>query len=215
MTPSTRARSTLADVLARARASAVDGIWQAMPGIVTRYDAAAQIADVQPAVKVYYRDEDGEPVAETLPVVIDCPVVFPGAGAFALYFPITAGDSCLLLASSVAIDRWQSVGKVVDPGDPRRHSLGDMFVIPGLRSVKGALASHPAYMHVGRDSGPHIEIDGSEVRVRDGGTAVSLALKSDVQSLVTTFNAHTHPSNGSPPSTPASSPSGTTVLKGE
>lgn len=72
---------------------------------------------------------------------------------------------------------------------------------------------------LGSDGDVLVVTDGGAVEVRSrNGTAVALATKADVQSLVDTYNGHTHIETGATTETPlpeASSPEGTTILKGE
>lgn len=201
---------TLVDTAISAR---LDGVFTAMPGIITSYDASKQSATVQPAVWAAYENEQGDRVPERLPVVQAVPVVFPGAGGFRITFPVAKGDTCLLVFTNCSMDRWLATGGEQDPGDDRRHSIGDAVCIVGLRNFANPLSSAPTTtMSMGQDGGPTIEITGSEIHA--GGTE-PLVLRSE-------FLAHTHATAAlgapSPPITGAAGSSltfpGTSVLKG-
>lgn len=118
----------------------------AMPGRVESYDSAAQRASVQPLIQRVIEAEDGSRTAQSLPVINDVPVVFPGAGSFSITFPVTRGDTVLLVFSEFSIEKWREQGpsvvgtKVspVDPEDGRHHALSDCIAIPGLRSFNDA-----------------------------------------------------------------------------
>ena len=69
--------------------------------------------------------------AVSLPLLLDCPVVFPHAGGCSLTFPIKPGDECLVVFSCRAIDLWWQQGGVQPPAETRMHDLSDGFVIPG------------------------------------------------------------------------------------
>ena len=55
-------------------------LWTALPGIILSFDAAALTCEVQPAIQGKKRDEDGSITLVNLPILLDCPVVFPHAG---------------------------------------------------------------------------------------------------------------------------------------
>lgn len=125
----------LRDVLAAFLGGERNDINVAMPGRVESYDAATQRASVQPLIQAARVDEDGDRISETLPVVHEVPVVFPGCGAYSITFPIAKGDGVLLVFSQGALDRWLDRGGIVDPEDDRRHSINDAIAIPGLRAA--------------------------------------------------------------------------------
>lgn len=99
-----------------------------IPGIVVRFDAEKQIADIQPALKRKFSETQIEP----LPVVTNVPVVYPRSSNSIMYFPLNKGDSVLLLFAERSIDRWISQGGIVDPADVRKHHLSDGICVPGL-----------------------------------------------------------------------------------
>lgn len=107
------------------------GLWTALPGIVQSFDPAALTCEVQPAIQGKQRNEDGSIKVVNLPILLDCPVVFPHAGGCSLTFPIKPGDECLVVFSARAIDLWWQSGGVQPPVETRMHDLSDGFVIPG------------------------------------------------------------------------------------
>lgn len=106
-------------------------VWTVLPGIIQSFDAQALTCEVQPAIQGKQVLEDGTVVAVNLPILLDCPVVFPHAGGCSLTFPIKPGDECLVVFSARAIDFWWQLGGVQPPAEPRMHDLSDGFVIPG------------------------------------------------------------------------------------
>lgn len=113
----------------------------ALPGRVESYDAATQTCSVQPYVQDGIKDETGTRQAVRLPVVTSVPVVFPGAGAYSITWPLAVGDTVLLLFASSSIDRWLALGGEVDPIDDRRHHVTDAIAIAGLRALPDALGA--------------------------------------------------------------------------
>jgi Phage protein Gp138 N-terminal domain len=205
----------LATVITAATAAALKGARVALPARVETYDATTQKVSVQPLIFEGFNDETGTRQSERLPVIADVPVVFPGAGGFRVTFPVAVGDTVLLVFASSSIDRWLALGGEVDPLDDRRHHISDAIAIPGLRDFAHPLAAAPtSTMSLGKDGGPTIEISASDIKA--GGSQL-LALLSDISSLITTFNSHTHLASGgatSVPSAPAAAATGTAVLKG-
>ena len=117
------------------------GLWTAMPAIVKSFNVAKMTAEVQPTIQARVTGANGVPSWVTLPLLVDCPVVFPSGGGFALTFPIKDGDECLVVFASRCIDAWWQSSGVQAQADLRMHDLSDGFVIPGPRSVPRALAS--------------------------------------------------------------------------
>lgn len=99
-----------------------------LPGRIEKYDHTKQKASVKPLIKKQYRD--GE--VQSLPVIVNVPVVWPRSGGASLTFPVQAGDGVLLLFTERAMERWLSSGGEAVPGDPRKFDLSDAIAIPGL-----------------------------------------------------------------------------------
>lgn len=142
---------------------AFDGVqsalWTAMPGIVQSFDAAAMTCTVQPAISALVRNEAGEVSELALPLLLDCPVVFPGGGGCTLTFPIKEGDECLVVFGARCIDSWWQLGDVQGQAELRMHDLSDGFVLPGVRSQPRAF---------------DVDIDTAQLRSDDGEAYVSV-----------------------------------------
>ena len=155
----------------------------ALPARVESYDSVKQVVSVQPLTKEVSQDESGSPLVESLPIVNNVPVVFPGAGGYQLRFPVTVGDEVLLIFTDRSIDQWKSQGGEVDPIDLRRHNLTDAIAIPGLHNLT-------------QNKLQAIDVisDGT-VKLGSGAAqfvALANIVNSAFSSLVTTFNAHVH-----------------------
>ena len=100
----------------------------ALPGIITSYDAGSNRASVKPSGN--YKAKDGRAVP--YPVIYNAPVVFPtgSGGSAGVTFPIKSGDGCLIVFSDESLTGYLSGN--ANPGDPRKHSMNDAIVIPGL-----------------------------------------------------------------------------------
>jgi hypothetical protein len=157
--------------------SSLDSLYISLPGRVVRYDSATQQVDVQPIPKVRHVDENGTPVVQQLPVVPSVPVVFPGGGGFAVTFPITVGDTVLLVFSGVSIDKWLQSGSdaPVDPETYARHALADAVAIPGLRNFARPRPAPVANaVAIGAETGAQIHVGSSEVKLGGAGSAEAL-----------------------------------------
>jgi len=108
--------------------SAVGEIHTAIPGIIVKYDAEKQTADVQVAIKRL--TVDGEKII--VPPIRNVPIVFPRTASTSLTFPLAKDDSVLLIFSERPLDRWRQSGGLVDAGDHRFfHAYSDAFALPG------------------------------------------------------------------------------------
>lgn len=109
-------------------------IWTALPGIVQSYDPAKMTAEVQPAIQARVMQRDGTWQNVNLPLLVDCPVMFPGGGGFALTFPLAKGDEVLVVFGRNCIDAWWQQGGVQPQAELRMHDLSDGFALPRIWS---------------------------------------------------------------------------------
>lgn len=135
-------------------------IWTSLPGIIVSFDLEKQTAVVLPATKAKYRDPTGASKYVTMPLLVDCPVVFPSGGNVVLTFPIAAGDDCLVQFSCRCIDGWWQSGSVQVPPEFRMHDLSDGFVFVGPRSLPKTLQN--------------VSATTAQLRSKDGTTFVEL-----------------------------------------
>lgn len=127
--PRERMKDLFIAIMANQQAHEAD-IWTALPGIAQSFSAAEMTVSVQPAIKAQQRGPDGEWNYKQLPVLIHCPVLFPGGGGFVSTFPIAAGDEGLVVFASRCIDNWWVQGDVQTQADLRMHDLSDGFFLP-------------------------------------------------------------------------------------
>lgn len=111
-------------------------IWTTLPAIIDSFDSEAITCQVKPAVRLVQRLIDGTLQWIELPLLLDCPVVFPSGGGVTLTFPLIKGDECIVSFSSRCIDGWWQQGGVQNQPELRMHDLSDGFVIPGPKSQK-------------------------------------------------------------------------------
>jgi hypothetical protein len=128
-------------VMREAVKKARGGVWVALPGIIQSFDAETMTCTVQPATRARRKDETGDTQDAALPLLVDCPVQFPGGGGCSLTFPVATGDECLIIFSSRSVDAWWQSGEIQNQYGYRTHSLSDGFVLLGFRSLPRVLAN--------------------------------------------------------------------------
>lgn len=136
------------------------GLWTAIPGEIVSFDAARQTAEVQPTVQAEADAPDGSKSLVTLPLLLDCPVVFQRGGGAVFTFPIAPGDECLVVFSARCIDAWWQNGGVQPQAELRMHDLSDGFVFVGPASLPKAIGG--------------LSTTSAQLRSLDGLTSISL-----------------------------------------
>jgi hypothetical protein len=144
-----------------------------VPGIIKSFDAAKQTATVAVAFKalVYNQPQatNGQlqltPAVIDYPVLVDVPVFTHFGGKGCLTFPVSAGDTCLVVFSDRAIDGWFSTGATVPPTSSRMHDLSDGFAIVGIRPATNPVASFDT-------DGAALRYDDTKLKLKSGGAQV-------------------------------------------
>lgn len=146
----------------------------AAPGIIRAYNVGTNTATVQLAIREKINQMDGTTQDTDLPLLLDCPVMMPRGGGFALTFPVAAGDECLVVFADACIDSWWQSGGVQNQLEKRRHDLSDGIVIPGLWSQPNRLTIGEGIRLTATAGGASVALTASGVTLTIGG--VSLAL---------------------------------------
>lgn len=128
---------TLADLFLRMARSSSANSQHCLPAVVTRFDAAKQAVDAQPTIEQERQGEDGIVITETLPQVLNAPIMFYGSGDYRDTMPIAVGSVVILWFTSASLERWLTLGGRVAPRDARRHTLSDAVAYPGGHSFAG------------------------------------------------------------------------------
>ncbi len=185
-------------------------LWTALPGRVQSFDGSKQAADIEPLVHDTWEAEDGTSQTGSLPVIPSVPVCFPGSGGWRVTFPVSKGDTGLLVFCSRSIDRWLSEGGSVDPQDDRTHDLSDAVFIPGLTYF-----GHPIdpfkndRLTIGKVGGTqiHLKPSGTQVGTDDASqldwTVLGTPLKTFLSQLLTALNTINLPVSGATAGPPA------------
>jgi len=159
--------STLANLGSTIRAgieNRLKDLHTSMPGIISAFDPATQLASVQPAIRRVFKSEEADGVETLIPVdlplLINVPVHFVRGGGFSMTFPVAVGDECLLVFCERSIDEWYTFGGVRDPGARRFHALSDAIAFVGISSAPNAI--------------PSFATDGVEIKKDDGTAKITL-----------------------------------------
>lgn len=175
---------SLAGVLNAFKAQIFADLKVSCPAKVESFDAATQTVDVAPQIKDFYENEEGERIAVAIPIIRAVPLVFPGSGGMRITFPISRGDTVLLVFSDRALGEWISNGGDITPSDDRRHHITDAVAIPGIRAKSAAWSHDSAALTIGSN-------DGAEEWV-----ATAQRVLTELNKIVNAFNTHTHPVSG-------------------
>lgn len=149
-------------------------MWTATPAIVASFNEVEMTCVVQPTTRfkisrpaldtykseTMLKDPSGEYAWDQMPLLLDCPVVFPCGGGVTLTFPIKQGDEVLIVLASRCIDAWWQQGGIQNQAVLRMHDLSDGFVLPGVRSLPRVI--------------PNVNTTTAQFRTDDGQTFVEV-----------------------------------------
>jgi len=208
---------TDAEILTEAIESKLLDVHTALPGVIQKYDATTQTADIQIQLKRVLLNDNEELVSEDLPVLPNVPIAFPRSSNFFISFPLAAGDFVFVIFSELSLDVWRSKGSLCSPGDARRHSLTGGVAIPCLYPNSVALSNaHASDMVLGEDgvdnnrvhikSGGAVEVTSNATALADDFVAMAAKVLTELEKVESAFNGHVHMTAGtgtpSPPVDP-------------
>lgn len=136
-------------------------MWTALPATVDSFNSGAVTCVVQPTIQAQIWQPDGTWVDTTMPLCLDCPVMYPGGGGFVFTFPLAKGDEGLLIFSARCIDAWWQNGGIQKQAELRMHDLSDGFFLP-----TGGM-SQP-------NIPDNISADSAQMRTKDGTSFIDL-----------------------------------------
>jgi len=148
-------------------------VWTALPGTITAFDAVHMTCEVRPGIQARVSSADGTEAWVEMPLLLDVPVLFPGAGGYTLTFPVVAGDEVLVVFASRCIDAWWQSGGVQQQLELRMHDLSDGFAILGARNQTRTLSPvvNSGGMQLRNDAGTSVvELTASHIGVTTAGT---------------------------------------------
>ena len=139
-------------------------LWTSMPGIVQSFDPVTCSCTVQLSIQAKVENVDtGDYSWTNIPLLVDCPVLFPRGGRCVLTFDISSGDECIVFFADRCIDAWWQQGGIQQQQIYRMHDLSDGFVFVGPRSkpnVEGNISTTTTQLRT-VDGSTYIELDPS------------------------------------------------------
>lgn len=156
-------------------------------GTIVSFDSDKQTANVSINYKKVLKKRNATGTKEftdvivEYPILLECPVVVLNGGGAYVSFPITAGDSCVVLFCDRDIDTWHEKGSAVNPPTSERlHDLSDAMALVGVNSLKDAIDDYESNKLkityggavITIDSTGNIVIEGTTVAIN--GTTVSI-----------------------------------------
>lgn len=125
-------------------------------GEIVSFDPTTQTAEVQIKMLKTYNGE-----LKDYPVLIDCPCIILGGCKGRITFPISAGDSCLVLFNDRDIDNWFSGGQKMQPRTERKHNFSDAIALVGPRNLQNKITDYFV-------EGAELKYGNSSIKLRDG-----------------------------------------------
>jgi hypothetical protein len=160
----------------------------ASPGEIVSYDSSAQTATIQLTIREKI-NVDGNLSWESIPLLVDVPVIMPRGGGYMLEFQPNSGDECLVIFGDNCLDSWWQSSGIQNQIDKRRHDLSDGFAILGPTSQPKKVTSLGSGIRLRNESGTvKIEISGSTATI----TAANVVVGSSTTIDGKNFLSHTH-----------------------
>lgn len=139
-------------------------------GEIVSFNSSTQTAEV--SVKMTYQ-VNGK-IME-YPLLIDCPCIIVGGGKGRLTFPISSGDSCLVLFNDRDIDNWYASGQTMPPRTGRKHSFSDAIALVGLHNSQNKITDYLATGTELKYGDSTIKLEDNKVTLTNGDSSIILS----------------------------------------
>lgn len=106
-------------------------------GTVQYFDPTNQSATATINYKKLYNGEVKE-----YPILIDCPCIVINGGGGYISFPISKGDTCLVIFNDVDMDHWVSSGQMAPPETVRSHGFKDAILLVGIKNFTSPISGY-------------------------------------------------------------------------
>lgn len=145
----------------------LDDVHTAMPGIITEVNPDEGTVAVQPALM--FRKRDGDKI--DFPEIFNVPIVFPQGNnqGTSVVFPVSEGDSCLLIISEQSLEYWQYE---MDTDTHLKFDISNAICIPGLSAVAPS-----SFEKACSENAVVITAGGTSLAVAPGGVTIEGNLK--------------------------------------
>ncbi len=162
---------------------------------IVSYDPATNRATVRPGVAYQIVDADDDPEVKKMEDLTEVPVMFPKFGDAIIYFPIGAGTAGRLEASEEDDSQFYRTNQALPvlPQILERHALGaTVFRVEGSRAGVFLQGEPSNRGFIGKPGGVGISFSAEDLRLGGSDANDPLVRKSDLEALISKYNAHTH-----------------------
>lgn len=106
-------------------------------GTIEAFNASEQTANVSLNFKRVIND-----TLKDYAVLVQVPCIVLNGGGGGLSFPISKGDTCVVLFNDRNMDNWFATGAVMEPDSARTHDMSDGIALVGIRSLANLLSGY-------------------------------------------------------------------------
>jgi hypothetical protein len=99
-----------------------------IPGRIETYDYTKCKENVKPMIA--RKNLDG--TTTSLPIITNCPVIWPRTSKGGIHIPLNAGDGVSIFFADRSIEDWLYGTGEISPEDTRAFDYNDAFIIPGM-----------------------------------------------------------------------------------
>lgn len=138
-----------------------------LPCTVVSFNPVKATCVLQPAIQYQFRQQSGDFVWVTLPLLLDCPVWTLRGGPLVITMPIAAGDDAVCIFSQRCLDAWWQNGGVQPQAEFRMHDLSDGFCFVGpcsLPQVPGGWSTTAAQLRT-TDGETFVEVGPGKIQL--------------------------------------------------
>lgn len=163
-------------------------------GTIQSFDSTDQTATVSINYLKYTEGESPKSYA----LLLKCPVFFLSGSSCHLTFPITAGDTCIVLFCDREIDTWLNTGGTAVPSSMRMHDMNDAIALVGIRSLANKLTDYYTLgpelrigtSHIRIDNIGNIDITGTKVSIKNASYDLKTGLDTLLNALKYWVDTH-------------------------
>lgn len=188
---------SLANAIEQLMRHRLDEVHTVLPGRITAYTQATQLADVEVCVKHRVATDEGTTLVENFPVIPNVLVEHHQTASFFASFPVAVGDFVWLHIVEQSIDKWTDKGgvKVDDPID-RKFNLKDCYATLARNPTSPLANTETDAIVIGhKTTGPRVyftdSIIGLGAKAPSSFVALATAVQSRLDALATAINGWT------------------------
>lgn len=163
------------------------GMNTSLPAIVQSYDSSTKRTTVLPAIKRLFTDG----TSQSLPILVDVPIIFPSAGGFTITMPISKGDTVLLMFTQRGITNFKQQFTESMPTNSLM-AIHDAVAIVGFGALSITPASSSGCTMQNNAGSNAIIVESGKVEIKKGSNTVVIddsQLQATIQGATLTLNS--------------------------